>query len=806
MIAKYNPQEIEKKWQGIWEERGVFVASENTSKPKYYVLVEFPYPSGEGLHIGHPRSYVALDIIARKRRMEGYNVLYPMGWDAFGLPTENYAIKTKQHPRDITQQNIVNFKRLMNRLGLSFDWSREINTTDPQYYKWTQWIFLKMWERGLAYKTETTVNWCESCKVGLANEEVIGGRCERCGSIVTLKNKQQWMLRITAYADRLLKDLDTVDYPFKIKLQQVNWIGRSEGAEIDFPILDSGSMTIKVYTTRPDTLYGVTYLVLSPEHELVSSLLPFCKNQDEVRDYIEKATQKSSFERTELTREVTGIQLRGVIARNPVDRRIIPVWLSDYVLSSYGTGAIMAVPGHDERDWRFAKKYGLPIIEVVSGGNIKEAALTDIDSGIMVNSGPLDGLKPSEAIDKIMAMIQQEGYGHPKIQYKLRDWVFSRQRFWGEPIPMVYCETCGWVPVLESELPLKLPEVEYYQQTATGESPLAGIEGWVNTSCPKCHGPGRRETDTMPQWAGSSWYFLRYCDPHADQMLARREKLDYWMPVDWYNGGMEHTTLHLLYSRFWHKFLYDINIVPTPEPYKKRTSHGLVLGENGEKMSKSRGNVINPDDIIREYGADALRLYEVFMGDFDKPIPWSTNGLVGMSRFLQRVWKVQDKVSFQEPENETSSLLHKTIKDVGDRVESMKFNTALASLMEMTNYFNSLQTVNITHWEMFLRLLSPFAPHISEELWQRLGHDYSIHNQSWPKWDEELAKDKEITLVVQVNGKLRDRIAVPASITEAQARQLVLERQRVKAYLEGKKIIKTIYVPGRLVNFVVASG
>ena len=802
MIAKYNPQEIEKKWQQRWAEDKLYEVTEDSSKPKYYVLVEFPYPSGEGLHMGHARTYVALDIIARKRRMEGYNVLYPMGWDAFGLPTENYAIKTKQHPRDITQQNIVSFKWLMNRLGLSFDWSREINTTDPQYYKWTQWIFLKMWERGLAYKTEAPVNWCESCKVGLANEEVIGGRCERCGSAVTLKNKQQWMLRITAYADRLLKDLDMVDYSPQIKSQQANWIGRSEGAEIDFPILEYGNLNVKVFTTRPDTLYGVTYLVLSPEHELVNRLLPFCKNQDEVRDYIEKTTRQSLFE---LTQEVTGIELRGVIARNPVDRRIIPVWLSDYVLSSYGTGAIMGVPGHDERDWRFAKKYGLPIIEVVSGGNIEEAAFTDIDSGIMVNSGPLDGLKPSEAIDKIIAMIQQEGYGHPKIQYKLRDWVFSRQRFWGEPIPMVYCETCGWVPVPESELPLKLPEVEYYQQTVTGESPLAGIESWVNTSCPKCHGPGRRETDTMPQWAGSSWYFLRYCDPHDDQILARREKLDYWMPVDWYNGGMEHTTLHLLYSRFWHKFLYDINMVPTPEPYKKRTSHGLVLGENGEKMSKSRGNVISPDDIIQEYGADALRLYEVFMGDFDKPIPWSTKGLVGMSRFLQRVWKVQDKVSSQEPENETCSLLHQTIKDVGDRVENMKFNTALASLMEMTNYLSSLQTVNIKHWEIFLRLLSPFAPHLSEELWQRLGYDYSIHNQSWPRWDEKLAKDKEITLPVQINGKLRDRITVPASISEDKARQSALDSQRVKAYLEGKKIIKTIYVPGRVVNFVVAS-
>jgi leucyl-tRNA synthetase len=793
-MPAYDFEAIEQKWQSIWQEKGAFVASDDYSKPKYYVLVEFPYPSGEGLHIGHPRSYVALDIIARKRRMEGYNVLYPMGWDAFGLPAENYAIRNRQHPRDITRRNIANFKRLMNRLGLSFDWSREINTTDPQYYKWTQWIFLKIWEHDLAYKAEIPVNWCESCKVGLANEEVIGGRCERCGGIVTLKNKQQWMLRITAYADRLLKDLDTVDYLSRIKSQQVNWIGRSDGAEIDFPILVPGNFTMKVFTTRPDTLFGVTYLVLSPEHELVSSLLPFCDNQDEVRDYIEKAAQKPSLERAELNKEVSGVQLGGVMARNPVNGRIMPVWLSDYVLSSYGTGAIMAVPGHDERDWRFAKRYGLPIIEVVSGGNVEEAAFTDIDRGIMVNSGPLDGLKPDDAIGKMITIIQQEGYGRPRVQYRLRDWVFSRQRFWGEPIPMVYCETCGWVPVPESELPVKLPEVAYYQPTATGESPLAEIEDWVNTDCPRCHGPGRRETDTMPQWAGSSWYFLRYCDPRNDKTPASREKLEYWMPVDWYNGGMEHTTLHLLYSRFWHKFLYDINLVPTPEPYKKRTSHGDVLGDNGERMSKSRGNVVNPDDIIREYGADALRLYEVFMGDFDKPIPWSTNGLAGMYRFLQRVWRIQDKVSLQEPENETTHLLHQTIKDVGERVESMKFNTALAALMEMSNHFSSLQTVNIRHWEIFLGLLSPFAPHISEELWAGLGKPDLLCTQSWPAYEPSQIVNETLDIPVQVNGKLRRKIQLPQEATDEEIKAQAL--QAVATYTQGGNISRVIIARG----------
>jgi leucyl-tRNA synthetase len=789
-MAEYDFKAIEQKWQGIWQEKDAFVASDNSARPKYYVLVEFPYPSAEGLHIGHPRSYVALDVIARKRRMEGYNVLYPMGWDAFGLPTENYAIKTGQHPRDITQRNIANFKRQMNSLGLSFDWSREINTSDPQYYKWTQWIFLKMWEHGLAYKTDMPVNWCESCKVGLANEEVVEGHCERCGGTVTLKKKQKWMLRITAYADRLLRDLDTVDYLFKIKSQQINWIGRSEGAEIIFPVLVPGNLVMKVFTTRPDTLYGVTYLALSPEHELVNSLLPFCQNQDEVRDYITKTTQNSSVDRTDVAKELSGVQLSGVMARNPVNSRVIPVWLSDYVLSSYGTGAIMAVPGHDERDWRFAKRYEIPIIEVVSGGNVAEAAFTEIDKGIMVNSGTLNGLQPGEAIGKITAIIRQKGYGQPRTQYKLRDWVFSRQRFWGEPIPMVYCQNCGWVPVPESELPVKLPDVKHYQSAVTGESPLAQMEDWVNTDCPKCHGPGRRETDTMPQWAGSSWYFLRYCDPHNDKTLADRQKLEYWMPVDWYNGGMEHTTLHLLYSRFWHKFLYDIKVVPTPEPYRKRTSHGMILGENNEKMSKSRGNVINPDDIVREYGADALRLFEVFMGDFDEAIPWSTKGLVGMSRFLQRVWKLRNKVGAQTSDNGTTRLLHQTIKDVGERVESMKFNTALAALMEMANHFNGLQAIDIGHWEVFLRLLSPFAPHICEELWAALGKPDLLCRQSWPIYDPAMIIKTTLDIPVQVNGKLRQRITLTLDSVDEEINAQAL--QAVIAYTQGKSISRVI--------------
>ena len=801
-MSAYDFEAIERKWQRLWRDRRSFAASDDASTREYYVLVEFPYPSGEGLHIGHPRSYVALDAIARKRRMEGYNVLYPMGWDAFGLPTENYALKTGEHPRDITRRNIANFRRVMDRLGLSFDWSREINTTDPEYYRWTQWVFLKMWERGLAYKDEVPVNWCESCKVGLANEEVVGGRCERCGGEVTLKRKQQWMLRITAYADRLLKDLDTVDYPWKIKSQQINWIGRSEGAEIDFPVSGHPSLSISVFTTRPETIYGVTYLVLSPAHELVNTFLPWCQNQDEVRDYVEKTEGESSI-RNDLAREMTGVPAQGVVARNPANGGSIPVWISDYVLSSHGTGAIMGVPGHDERDWRFAKRYGLPIVEVVSGCNVTEAAFTHRDECVMVNSGPLNGLNVEQANGRMIAIIERGGYGHPGVQYKLRDWVFSRQRFWGEPIPMVFCETCGWVPVPESELPLELPEVERYQPSATGESPLVVIQGWVNTRCPKCSRPARRETDTMPQWAGSSWYYLRYCDPHNNQALAGREKIEYWTPVDWYNGGMEHTTLHLLYSRFWHKFLYDLGVVPTPEPYKKRTSHGMVLGENGEKMSKSRGNVVNPDDVIRDYGADALRLFEVFMGEFDQPIPWSTNGLVGMSRFLQRVWSLQEKVGSQEPENQTTLLLHRTIKDVGDRVEAMKFNTAVAALMEMANHFGRMPAVAAPQWEIFLKLLSPFAPHISEELWERLGKPGMVSAESWPDYIQSQITKETVQIPVQVDGKLRKRIALPQDATDSDIQGQAL--QTVAACVRNRSVKRVIIVrknSGIMVNVV----
>jgi leucyl-tRNA synthetase len=789
-MSGYDFETIELKWQRIWSERRVFVTSDNSSTPKYYVLVEFPYPSGEGLHIGHPRSYVALDIIARKRRMEGYNVLYPMGWDAFGLPAENYAIKTGKHPRDITRRNIANFKRVMDRLGLSFDWSREIDTTDPQYYRWTQWVFLKMWERGLAYKAEVPVNWCESCKVGLANEEVIDGKCERCGTAVMPKKKEQWMLRITAYAERLLKDLDTVDYQSRIKTQQVNWIGRSEGAEIDFPILSPGNLEITAFTTRPDTIYGVTYLVLSPEHELVTSLLPFCQNQDEVHDYTNRAHRESLTDYDDVVKEPDGIQLKGVIARNPASNRDISVWLSDYVLSSYGTGAVMGVPAHDDRDWRFAQKYKLPVIGVVAGGDISSRAFTNIDKGTMINSGPLDGLSTGRAIEKIKVIMEREGYGRPSVRYKLRDWVFSRQRFWGEPIPMVFCHACGWVPVPESELPVQLPEVEYYQSSATGESPLAIMEDWVNTPCPRCRGPGKRETDTMPQWAGSSWYFLRYCDPHNDRALASRQKLDYWLPVDWYNGGMEHTTLHLLYSRFWHKFLYDIGVVPTSEPYRKRTSHGMVLGENGEKMSKSRGNVVNPNNVIREYGADALRLFEVFMGEFDQPIPWSTHGLVGMARFLQRIWNMQDKVAVKEPENETIHLVYRTTKDVAERIEMMKFNTALAALMEMINHFSRIPEIDIKHWEIFLSLLSPFAPHISEELWERLGKTDLLCSQPWPVYDHSHITKETLDIPIQVDGRLRRRLNMPLDATDKEIESQAL--LAVAAYIQSRSIRRII--------------
>ena len=800
---------IEPKWQRYWDEHETFRAlgpadaGFDPKKPKYYVLIEFPYLSGEGLHVGHPRSYTALDAIARKRRMEGYNVLYPIGWDGFGLPTENYALKTGQDPLDVTRHNVRNFRRQLKRIGFSFDWSREVDTTDPGYYRWTQWIFLKLLEKGLAYKAEIPINWCESCKVGLANEEVVGGECERCGGSVTRRTRKQWMLRITAYAERLLADLDTVDFLEKIKIQQRNWIGRSAGAEVDFPILTLGGRKMRIFTTRPDTLFGVTYMVLAPEHPLVPELLPRCTNPEEVRAYVADAARKSDFERTEVAKEVTGVEMKGVRVLNPATKKEVPLWIADYVLISYGTGAIMAVPGHDERDWRFARNYGLPIIEVISGGNVAEAAFTDIDSGTLVNSGPLDGLRPDQAIVKMTQIVEREGYGKASVQYKLRDWVFSRQHYWGEPIPMVECHTCGWVPLPETDLPVELPHVEKYQPSGTGESPLALISGWVNTRCPKCGGAARRETDTMPNWAGSSWYFLRYCDPHNDGALASRESLDYWTPVDWYNGGMEHTTLHLLYSRFWHKFLYDIGVAPTPEPYKKRTSHGLILGENGEKMSKSRGNVVNPDEMVEKYGADAFRLYEMFMGAFDEPIPWSTSGLIGMSRFLWRVWELQDKVHADAPENDpVRRLLHRTIKEVGARVEAMKFNTAIAALMSLANEFGAQQRIRRDNWETFVLLLSPFAPHIAEEMWETLGHSRSVAHEPWPAFDPEMLREEEVEIPVQVGGKVRSRIRVPAEASREEVERAALADERVKKFLAGRPVKKVFVVPGRMVNIV----
>ena len=808
--GEYDFRTIEPKWQRHWEENQTFRAVDpgeegfDPEKPKYYVLIEFPYPSGEGLHVGHPRSYTALDVIARKRRMEGYNVLYPIGWDAFGLPTENYAIKTGQHPRDVTQANVVTFRRQLKRIGFSFDWSREVDTTDPGYYKWTQWIFLRLWEKGLAYKANIPINWCESCKVGLANEEVVGGECERCGGAVTRRMRTQWMLRITAYAERLLADLDTVDFLDKIKMQQRNWIGRSTGAEVEFPIVGLEGRTVPIFTTRPDTLFGVTYMVLAPEHPLVAELLPRCENPEEVRAYVETAARKSDFERTELAKEITGIEMKGIRILNPATKAETPIWVADYVLISYGTGAIMAVPGHDERDWRFARKYGLPIIEVITGGNVAEAAFTDIEEGTLVNSGPINGLRPAEAIRKMTEIVEREGYGKASVQYKLRDWVFSRQRYWGEPIPIVECPQCGWVPLPESELPLMLPEVEQYQTSETGESPLALISDWVNTRCPKCSGPAKRETDTMPQWAGSSWYFLRYCDPHNDEALASRERLDYWTPVDWYNGGMEHTTLHLLYSRFWHKFLYDIGVVPTAEPYTKRTSHGLILGESGEKMSKSRGNVVNPDEMVEKCGADAFRLYEMFMGAFDQPIPWSTNGLIGMSRFLCRVWELQERVAADAPSDEAIvRLLHQTIEQVGERVEAMKFNTAIASLMTLANQFGSLERIRMDHWETFVTLLSPFAPHIAEELWQMLGHEETVAHKAWPSFDAELIQEEEIEMPVQVNGKVRSRIKVAVGTARDEIERLALDDERVRGHVADREVKKVIVVEGKLVSIVV---
>ncbi len=800
---KYNPSEIEPKWQKKWEDAGVFHASNDSEKPKYYALIEFPYPSGQGLHVGHPRPYTALDVVSRKRRLEGYNVLYPIGWDAFGLPAENYAIKNHVHPAEVTKKNIARFKKQIQSLGISFDWSREISTIDPDYYKWTQWIFLQLFKHGLAYKKEMAVNWCTSCKCVLANEEVVNGVCERCGSEVVHKVKSQWMLKITAYAQRLIDDLDLVDYPDRVKAQQKNWIGRSEGAEVDFQTTAGDALT--VYTTRPDTLYGATYMVVSPEHPFIEKWADKLSNMDEIRKYQAEAAKKSDFERTEVAKDKTGVRLEGVKAINPLTGTEIPIFISDYVLVSYGTGAIMAVPAHDTRDWEFAKKFNLPIIEVVKGGDVEKEAFTDCETGVMVNSGILDGLTVEEAKVKIKDYLEETGIGHRKVNYKLRDWVFARQRYWGEPIPIVHCEKCGYVPIDESELPLVLPEVDYYEPTDNGESPLAKITDWVETTCPHCGGKAMRETDTMPQWAGSSWYFLRYMDPHNKDAFASKEALDYWHQIDWYNGGMEHTTLHLLYSRFWHKFLYDIGEVPTPEPYAKRTSHGMILGENGEKMSKSRGNVINPDDVVNEFGADTMRLYEMFIGDFEKAAPWSNAGIKGCRRFVDRYWNLQNIVIEGDAiRPEMENAFHKTIKKVSYDIENLKFNTAIAALMALMNVIADKGSINKAELAVFTILLNPFAPHVTEEVWEtmQLGAGM-VAEQSWPQYDEAKCKDDTVEIVAQVNGKVRARLQVAADIQKDDALAAAKGDAKIAAEIAGKTVVKEIYVPGKLVNIVV---
>lgn len=800
---KYNHKPIEGKWQKIWEDKGVFHAEDNSEKEKFYALIEFPYPSGQGLHVGHPRPYTALDTVARKRRLQGYNVLYPIGWDAFGLPTENYAIKNHIHPEIVTKQNIARFKKQIQSLGISFDWSREINTTDPDYYKWTQWIFIQLFKKGLAYKKEMNVNWCTSCKCVLANEEVVNGVCERCGSEVVHKVKSQWMLKITAYADRLINDLDLVNYPERVKAQQKNWIGRSTGAEVDFKTTTGDTLTI--YTTRADTLYGATYMVISPEHPLIEKWADKLSNIDAIREYQAAAARKSDFERTEVAKDKTGVLVEGVKAINPVNNKEIPIFISDYVLVSYGTGAIMAVPAHDTRDWEFAKKFDLPIIEVVKGGNVQEEAYTDCATGIMVNSGMLDGLTVDEAKKKIISWLESEGKGHSKVNYKLRDWVFSRQRYWGEPIPIVHCDKCGYVPIDESELPLKLPMVESYEPTDNGESPLAKMTDWLETTCPCCGGKAMRETDTMPQWAGSSWYFLRYMDPHNDKALASKEAIKYWSPVDWYNGGMEHTTLHLLYSRFWHKFLYDIGVVNTPEPYAKRTSHGMILGENGEKMSKSRGNVVNPDEIVDEYGADTLRLYEMFIGDFEKAAPWSQSSIRGCRRFIERYYNLQTILNNAEgirPELESS--FHKAIKKVSDDIENIKFNTAIATLMALINDITATGAITKEELRIFTILLNPFAPHVTEEVFEmcKLG-DGIVAEQKWPEYDEAKCKDETIEIVVQVNGKIKTKLNIPVESEKNAVLDMAKADANVAKAIENMNIIKEIYVPNKLVNLVV---
>ncbi len=800
---KYDHKAVEPKWQGKWEEAGVFHAEdEHSEKPKYFALIEFPYPSGQGLHVGHPRPYTALDVVARKRRMQGYNVLYPIGWDAFGLPAENYAIKNHVHPEGITRDNIARFTKQIKSLGISFDWSREVTTIDPDYYKWTQWIFLQLYKAGLAYKKEMNVNWCTSCKCVLANEEVVNGVCERCGSEVVHKVKSQWMLKITAYAQRLIDDLDLVDYPDRVKAQQKNWIGRSTGAEVDFATSAGDKLT--VYTTRPDTLYGATYMVISPEHPYIEKWVDKLQNLEAVREYQAQAAKKSDFERTEMQKDKTGVKLCGVTATNPVTGKEIPIFISDYVLVSYGTGAIMAVPAHDDRDWDFAKKFGLPIVEVVKGGDVQEAPFTDCATGIMVNSDILNGLTVDEAKKKITCFLEEKGIGHAKINYKLRDWVFSRQRYWGEPIPMVYCEKCGWQPIDESELPLRLPQVESYEPTDNGESPLAHMADWVNTTCPHCGGPAQRETDTMPQWAGSSWYFLRYMDPHNGKALASKEALDYWSPIDWYNGGMEHTTLHLLYSRFWHKFLYDQGIVPTPEPYQKRTSHGMILGEDNQKMSKSRGNVVNPDDIVDEYGADTMRLYEMFIGDFEKAAPWSSAGIKGCRRLVDRYWNLQTILcGGQGIRPALEGPFHRAIKKVGEDTEALKFNTAIAALMALMNDITAQGDITKDELRIFTILLNPFAPHVTEEVWEACGLGAGlVARQAWPQYDEAKCKEDTIEIVVQIKGKVRARLTVPAAISKEDALAQAKADPKVAAEIAGKDLVKEIYVPGKLVNLV----
>ena len=799
----YNPQEIEPKWQKYSEEHGFYRAEDFSKKPKKYILIEFPYPSGEGLHVGHARSYTALDAVARKKRMEGYNVLFPIGWDAFGLPTENYAIRTGIHPRLATEKNIANYRRQLQSLGLSFDWSREVNTTQPKYYRWTQWIFLKLFENDLAYQTEIPINWCPSCKIGLANEEVVEGGCERCGASVKKKVLKQWMLKITAYADKLIEDLGKVDYPGKVKAQQINWIGKSYGTEIDFKVENSNDL-IRVFTTRTDTLFGVTAVVLAPEHPLAEKLTTE-ENREKAKKYIEESKNKSDFEREKLEKEKTGV-FTGSYCLNPANNERMPIWLGDYVVATYGGGAVMVVPAHDYRDYDFAKKYGLEIREVVSGGDISKDAF--VDYGVLINSGEFNGLSSKKAIEKITDWLDKKSFGRKVVQYKLRDWVFSRQHYWGEPIPIIHCQKCGAVPVPQKDLPIELPYVEKYQPTGTGESPLAAISEWVDIKCPKCQGPAKRETDTMPNWAGSNWYYMRYIDPDNDKVLADKKKLKYWLPVDWYNGGFEHTTLHLLYSRFIYKFLYDIGIAPTPEPYQRRTSHGIVLAEDGRKMSKSFGNVINPDDIVKEFGADTLRLYEMFMGPFDQTIAWNTRGVKGVYRFLEKVWNLQLKVNDElkgggKKNKELERLSHKTIKKIDEDLEDCKFNTIVSALMILANEFEKEEKIPLNHYSLFLILLFPFAPHVAEELWQKLGHKKSISLEKWPKPKPEFLKEEKISLIIQVNGKVRDKIEVKADISEKEAKKLTLEREKVKRWIEGKEIKKVIFVPGKLINIVI---